>query len=328
MEKMTPPITALRPRLKTPVLLIVFNRLDTTKQVLDAIREAKAPRLYIAADGPRGHVTGEDSKVRAVREYVLSHIDWDCEVKTLFRENNLGCKYAVSGAINWFFENEEMGIILEDDCLPSQSFFFFCSELLERYKNDVRIWQISGANLLENRIKLSTSYIFSRYGGIWGWATWARHWHKYDIHMISWPEKKMDQRWLRSVTETEVEINIRKKRFDNVYYQNFNTWDYQWIYTKLLANGLSIIPRRNLVKNIGFGADATHTATLNHVMGLERKEMEAVLIHPDHVGCNPSYENLYSRTYFVENTAYCRILRKVRRTINDLFFRPFSAGCN
>ncbi|MFP4332877.1 MAG: hypothetical protein ACLFQJ_06210, partial [Campylobacterales bacterium] len=143
--------------LKTAVLFLVFNRLDTTKQVFEAIRQAKPPRLYVAADGAREAKEGEDQKVKAIREYILQHIDWDCEVKTLFREKNLGCKIAVSSAITWFFENEEMGIILEDDCLPSQSFFWFCEELLERYKDDMRIMMVSGYNKVQ-RYNQQNSY--------------------------------------------------------------------------------------------------------------------------------------------------------------------------
>ena len=129
--------------LNTAVLFLVFNRPDTTRQVFEAIRKAKPPRLYVAADGPREDHPGEDEKVREIRDYVMNNIDWDCEIKTLFRDKNLGCKYAVSGAITWFFENEEMGIILEDDCLPSQSFFWYCEELLKKYKDIDTIMHIN-----------------------------------------------------------------------------------------------------------------------------------------------------------------------------------------
>jgi len=139
VDNFTPP----KP-LETAVLFLVFNRLDTTKQVFEAIKKAKPPRLYIAADGARKNIDNEDKIVQDIRNYLISNIDWECEVKTLFREKNLGCKYAVSGAIDWFFENKEMGIILEDDCLPSQSFFWFCEELLNKYKDDKRIFLISG----------------------------------------------------------------------------------------------------------------------------------------------------------------------------------------
>ena len=146
--------------LKTAVLFLIFNRLDTTKQVFEEIRKAKPPRLYIAADGPRENKEGEKEKVGAVRKYVLENIDWNCEVKTLFRDKNLGCGKAVSQAITWFFENEEMGIILEDDCLPSQSFFWFCEKLLKKYNKEKRIMLITGTSYLFNEIERKEDYFF------------------------------------------------------------------------------------------------------------------------------------------------------------------------
>src|SRR4030042_6453503 len=150
-------------KLTTPVLFLIFNRPDTTEKVFDEIRKAKPKKLFVAADGPRQDKQGEKEKVGRARQIVIDGIDWDCEIKTLFRDKNLGCKVAVSSAINWFFENEEMGIILEDDCLPHQSFFRFCGELLEKYKDDERIMVISGENLLFGRKRTNYSYYFSRY---------------------------------------------------------------------------------------------------------------------------------------------------------------------
>ena len=168
--------------LNTAVLFLVFNRLDTTKQVFETIRQAKPQRLYIAADGARASRVGEAAQVQAVRDYVTSHVDWECEVKTLFREQNLGCKYAVSSAIAWFFENEEMGIILEDDCLPDPTFFNFCQELLARYRHDQRIGVISGDNFQFGHRRNDDSYYFSKYVHIWGWATWRDRWvNSYDV---------------------------------------------------------------------------------------------------------------------------------------------------
>ena len=165
--------------MKTPVLFLVFNRPDTTKQVFEAIRQAQPPRLYIASDGHRSDREGEWEKVKTVRDYVVNNIDWDCEVKTLFREKNLGCRIAVSTAISWFFENEEQGIILEDDCFPDQSFFPFCEELLWKYQDDKRIMMITGTNSLGTWKSELQSYHFSIYGSIWGWATWKRAWNLY-----------------------------------------------------------------------------------------------------------------------------------------------------
>ena len=157
-------------KLETPVLFLVFNRPDTTAQVFEAIRQAKPPRLYVASDGAREDKEGELEKVKQVRE-IVSQVDWNCEVKTLFRDKNLGCKIAVSSAIDWFFEQEEMGIILEDDCLPHPTFFRFCQELLERYRDDERIGMISGNNFQFGRKCTDYSYYFSMYSHIWGWAS-------------------------------------------------------------------------------------------------------------------------------------------------------------
>jgi len=174
--------------LRTPVLFLVFNRLDTTKKVFQVIKKAKPPRLYIAADGPRETKEGEAERVKAVRDYVMSNMDWECEVKTLFREKNLGCGKAVSEAITWFFENEEMGIILEDDCLPTQSFFWFCEELLIRYKHEEKIMQINGSSFLPN-IDIKESYFFSKYNHIWGWASWRRAWKHFHMQYPNWEDR-------------------------------------------------------------------------------------------------------------------------------------------
>ncbi len=244
--------------LSTAVLFLVFNRPDVTKQVFEAIREAKPPRLYVAADGAREDKNGEAEKVDKVREYITSSIDWDCKVRTLFRKTNLGCKMAVSGAIDWFFENEEMGIILEDDCLPSQSFFWFCEELLEKYKNDMRVWHIAGNNFHFGwKRDKDYSYYFSYYGSIWGWATWKNKWKHYDVGMKNYDEIK-SKKYLWDLFGNKEEVNFRISNFEQIK-KGLDTWDYQWVYTKFINCGLSIVPEVNLVGNLGFGGDATHT---------------------------------------------------------------------
>ena len=248
--------------LKTAVLFLVFNRLDTTKDVFQAIRQAKPPRLYIAGDGARADNDSDGRNVKAVRDYIMQNIDWGCEVKTLFRDSNLGCKYAVSGAITWFFENEENGIVLEDDCLPSQSFFWFCEELLESYKNDMRVWHISGNNFQENIQRGDASYYFSQYNHIWGWASWANRWSMYDVEMKSF-ELFDSQKKIYSVFGAKDIQNYWLSIFRKVYLGQIDTWDYQWTYTVLANSGLSILPNKNLISNIGFGMDATHTKDLD-----------------------------------------------------------------
>lgn len=262
--------------LNKPVLFLVFNRINTTKQVFGAIREAQPPRLYVAADGARQNHPGEQSQVDAVRNYVVENIDWDCQVKTLFRRQNLGCKYAVSGAIDWFFDNEEMGIILEDDTLPSQSFFLFCQDLLERYTYDERVMKISGFNELEGFNQDDSSYIFANFGSDWGWASWRRSWKYYDVEMSDWPNLKRTK-----MNKYYPFTKKRNKIFEKTYQNEIDTWDYQWHFAINKNNGLTCIPHQNLVENIGFGSGATHTRQADSSrQAANRKEIELPLIHP------------------------------------------------
>lgn len=276
--------------LKTPVLFMVFNRLDPTKQAFEVIRQAQPPRLYVAADGPIESRDGEAEKVQAVREHVMKNIDWDCEIKTLFREKNLGCKYAVSSAITWFFKNEEMGIILEDDCLPSQSFFWFCEELLVKYKDDERIGQICGFNPL-GLYKTECDYFFSKYGSIWGWASWSRAWKYYDPDMKYWPSVR-DSNIFFDLIDSKKEAKWRKRIFDNVYNKNIDTWDYQWSFAKLLNSFLSINPTKNLILNIGFGKDATHTKGSFNAKFRPIFEIK-LTTHPDYILRDKFYDRLF-----------------------------------
>lgn len=245
--------------LKAPVLFLVFNRPDTTRQVFEAIRKAKPPRLYVAADGPRQGRVGEAEKVAEVRE-IAAQVDWKCELNTLFREKNLGCKYAVSGAITWFFEHEEEGIILEDDCLPDPSFFTYCNELLAHYRNDPRVMCISGDNFISGVWQPTTSYYFSHYVHIWGWATWKRAWQHYDVEMEDWKKTKRKTDFLKKcLPHAPQSIGSWKLLFDKVSSGGIDTWDYQWVYACWKQQALSCMPNVNLISNIGFGEGATHT---------------------------------------------------------------------
>ncbi len=267
--------------LKTPVLFLVFNRPDTTKQVFEEIRKAKPPRLYIASDGPRENKEGEKERVEAVRKYVLEHIDWDCEVKTLFRDKNLGCGRAVSQAITWFFENEEMGIILEDDCLPSQSFFWFCEELLERYKDDERIGMISGFNYGYTNRLIKYSYYFSKYPMIWGWASWRDRWLNCDLNMNNLYEVELTKQLLLIFDNKKYKekMNILKAVKEN----KIDTWDYQWSFNLYINNQLTIIPKNNYIINIGFGYNATHTKSGNCYERVKNENIKIDFVHPPYL---------------------------------------------
>ncbi len=276
---------------QTPVLFLVFNRPDTTIQVFEKIREQKPKRLYIAADGARAGNVNDARKCTEVLE-IVNGIDWDCEVKTLFRERNLGCKIAVSEAITWFFENEEMGIILEDDCLPDATFFPYCAELLHKYKDDEKIAGISGSNLLNYKPIDGASYFLSKYLVIWGWASWRRTWHAYDLEMKKWPEIKAGP-LLKSISDGNPYFeNHWKQTLDIAYNGEINTWDYQFLFSYIIKNQFACIPAINMVSNIGFNEEATHT-TNEEVMhsNLQTVEMPFPLKHPS----KPTRAIIYDR---------------------------------
>ena len=290
-------------KLNTPVLFLVFNRLDTTKQVFSAISEAKPPRIYIASDGAREGVVGEKEKVEAVRKYILENINWDCEVKTLFRDKNLGCGRAVSGAITWFFENEEQGIILEDDCLPSQSFFYFCEDLLTRYKNDNRIGQISGFNFGFRSNNFKYGYFFSIYPSIWGWATWKNRWSNYSFNFEDLDEVIENKQLLLFFKKNN--LNNRVKIFKDVSSGLIDTWDYQWSFSLYKNNQLSVIPSINYIKNIGFGPSATHTTGDNPYKDIEFFNKNN-FNHPKYIVQLPLFNN-----YIFKSKSYLSRILKI-----------------
>lgn len=231
---------------RTAVLFMVFNRPDITKQVFESIRKAKPPRLYVAADGPREGREDEVKYVERVRK-IATAVDWPCEVKTLFREKNLGCKKAVSSGITWFFEQEEQGIILEDDNLPDPSFFIFAEKMLEKYKEDKQVWQICGNNPKNPGLK-SFEYFLSKIPSCWGWASWRDRWSHYDTNMKYWNEKS------QLVIHDKVPRHVYRD-YKNCFKQTklglVDTYDYQWTCLILINNGFVIKPYANLISNIG-----------------------------------------------------------------------------
>ena len=235
--------------MNAPVLFIVFNRPDTTEKVFKAIRSAHPNKLFIAADGPRPDVPGETEKVKEVRR-IVSEIDWQCDVKTLFSDKNLGCQIGVRNAIDWFFEQVEEGIILEDDCLPEPSFFSFAELMLERFRNDSRMMMVAGTNFLFGERKGRESYFFSRYYAIWGWATWRRAWQNYERDWNKW-ENVSRNNVLKSLYHDEDICRLYNKHFTAFDNHTVDTWDIPWTLTCMINYGLSIVPVNNLISNIG-----------------------------------------------------------------------------
>lgn len=286
--------------LNTPVLFLVFNRPDTTRQVFEAIRKAQPRQLFVAADGPRPDKPGEKEKCEEVRK-IATAVDWDCELKTWFRDENLGCGRGPAAAITWFFEHVEQGIILEDDCLPDNSFFFYCEELLSRYRNNQDIMLISGLNLFDKR-NLKTSYFFSHYAGIWGWATWKRAWEKYDYNLNAWRDNSI-RRQVLDFFENKIQREYYQNIFERTFRKdNVTWWDYQWLFARIYQRGIGIIPQKNLITNIGFGAGATHTTDKSSFQAsLVRKEINFPLQHPARIVIDRNYDEAWVREIWKMN---------------------------
>jgi hypothetical protein len=293
-----------------PVLVLGFNRPDTTQRVLESLRPVRPGAIYFAVDGPRAGRQGENAQVAAVRR-LADTIDWDCDVQTLFREKNLGCKTAVSEAINWFFDNVEAGIILEDDCVAHPSFFPFAAELLERYRDDDRVLMISGDDFQLGRRRSEYSYYFSRYTHIWGWATWRRAWRLCDHRMSRWPELR-DQGWLLDMLKDRVAVDYWTRVFDDTFAERNSSWAYRWTFSAWVNDGLTVLPGVNLVSNIGFGGLATHNRNRsNRLAALPTEAMRFPLRHPLDVVRDKNADEFTQQTIFVPSPWWTRAAKAV-----------------
>lgn len=261
-----------------PVLLIIFKRPEHTRRVLGAIRQVKPSTVLVAADGPR---TADEALRCAQTRDVIASIDWDCTVLKNYSDENLGCGIRVYTAIDWALSQFEDLVILEDDCIPNPSFFPFCEELLEHYRNDERVMHISGNNFQAVQPSTSYGYYFSKYTHAWGWATWRRAWKHFDWSLRQWPELKsrgMVQVWCDDPPEQKYWTEI----FDRMHEGAPDVWDYQWNCSCWAQNGLTIIPAKNLVSNIGVGPDATHTKDASPYLNRPTFSMGKV-VHPPFV---------------------------------------------
>jgi len=264
---------------QSAVLFIVFNRPGTTSRVFEAIAAAQPQRLYIAADGPRAGKLNEAALCDEVRA-VASQVNWPCQVQTLFSDHNLGCKEAVSSAISWFFEHEEEGVILEDDCLPAQSFFSFCDELLERYRHDTRISMIGGSNLQQGKVWGQASYYFSTMTPIWGWASWRRVWNSYDKELSSYHEPEIT-RQLAPIMPNKYLLESWIQHFRDLKAGKIDTWDLQFAFINYFNHRISAVPNQNLITNIGYGELATHTTSTDSIYAaIPIIEITQPLVHP------------------------------------------------
>jgi hypothetical protein len=272
-------MTTDAPECKTPIVLIIFNRPEHTEAVFRRIAQVRPAELLIVADGPRPDRLGESALCQRARQ-IVTQADWPCKILTNFAEANMGCGKRVISGLNWAFEHVEEAIILEDDILPDLSFFRFCDEMLERFRNDSRISMITGFNIVQDHLQTPWSYFYSQLSHLWGWATWRRSWVRYDEHLSEWPAIKAAG-IMREIFERPKECRYWVEVFDVMHKgASVDTWDYQWVYTNLINHSLAVTSGTNLVENIGFGPGATHTLRAEDVPPITAGTLSFPLIHP------------------------------------------------
>jgi len=288
-------------RVDVPILFLIFNRVEQTRIVFEEIRKHQPKKLFIAADGPRETVKGESLQCSLTKDVVLNGIDWDCEVMTLFRDTNLGCGKAVSSAIDWFFDHVEEGIILEDDCLPDSSFFTFCRELLDKYRDNEEVMHLSASNFQQGINRGDGSYYFSRLAHIWGWATWRRAWKKYDFTLN------------RYHNHSTIDLHPRfRSLVKQVQNGSLDTWDVQWTMSVWWSNGFAITPKTNLVKNIGYGdKNATHTKA-SPPKWVRRMQHGCIdnIVHPKEIQIDKEADDFTLRTVYYES-----LIKKITKKV-------------
>ena len=241
---------------KNPVLLIIFKRPEQTKRVFDEIRRARPPRLYVAADGPRPNRAGEQEACSMARE-VVTLVDWQCDVRTLFHSRNFGSAEAIPTAVDWMFSTEKQGVVLEDDCLPCEDFFSYCDQLLDRYEHDDRVWWINGSNFGLDVLEDSKGYAFSWYAASWGWASWRRAWEHFGSCRQAGFLPEVKKRFPTDIGNSFLRRTYWRLMTDYAY--QVPNWDYRWLFTCWVHGALACVPAANLIRNIGFGSDSVHT---------------------------------------------------------------------
>jgi hypothetical protein len=278
------------------VLFILFNRPETTQKVFDAIRIAKPSRLYVAADAPRTGIGSDDEKCEAARA-VTENIDWPCQVKRIYQDHNLGCSLGPRSAFDSFFTEEKEGVILEDDCVPHPDFFRFAQTMLERFRDNKRIISVNGSNL-GYELTDGNSYSFSRFMNMWGWATWADRANTIDYSLTGWRAIEHPVWFLyRRLRQHPFDVDIGwykywQQKFDlTIESESATWWDWQWIWHQILHQQLSVVPAVNLVSNIGFHDEATHTRRPeNPAADLPVMPLPQPYRHPRNIEIDKKYE--------------------------------------
>ncbi|QKD83051.1 glycosyltransferase family 2 protein [Thermoleptolyngbya sichuanensis A183] len=307
--------------MKKAVAIIIFNRPDKTLKVLDKIRQAKPEKLFVIADGPRSENINDAKRCSQTRA-IIDQVDWECEILKNYSEHNLGCGKRVASGLDWVFSLVDEAIILEDDCVPHSSFFSFCEELLDRYRDDARVMSICGKNVQFGRNSTKFSYYFSRYAHCWGWATWSRAWKYFDYDMLNW-EMVKSENLLEDILGDSRSVGYWTSIFQSVYERRYQSasWAYRWLLSSWLQNGLSILPGVNLVSNIGFGEDATHTTTTSErsqYANMQTETMQFPLKHPPYLIRNRAADKFEQDTLFdpsLMTRARAKLLRMLGKKV-------------
>lgn len=274
---------------KAPVLFVVFNRPEKTRRVLQAIAAYAPEVIYISSDGPRENNVGDKENCANVQKLVNEGIDWPCRKEVLIHARNKGCKAAVSEAITWFFKHEPYGIILEDDCIPDVSFFDYAADLLRKYESDKRIFSVSGSNF-GYESGTPCSYSCSKYMNMWGWATWRRTANQIDYDLLEWKVKSKFSKKIFLIRHLALKhkdfdwgwLLYWEDKLDQIVTAKTDTWDFQWFYAQFKSATVTLYPAINLIQNIGFDAEATHTIN-NNYYPTQAASMLLPLVHPERI---------------------------------------------
>lgn len=274
--------------LDTPVVLTIFNRPDLTELVFQAIARARPRRLFVLADGPR---SPEEAELCARTRAVIDKVDWDCDVKLDVSEVNLGCRRRCASGFDWVFSQVDAAIILEDDCVPDPTFFRFCEEMLQYYRDDTRVMMVTGSNYLTTWKADRQDYHFSNFGSTWGWASWSRAWKYYDGLMKAWGDEEMKAR-IRDVLADDECYALQARRFDRIYADpgDRQSWDLPWSFTRLMHSGLTVVPAVNLISNRGFRPDGTSLTWIHPNANLPTAPMSFPIRFHDSVAVDRAYD--------------------------------------
>lgn len=305
--------------MKTPIVLIIFRRPETTLKVFDQIRQVKPSKLFVISDAPRTDKPDESEQCEKTRA-IIDYVDWDCEIVKHYADTNLGPFRCIASGLDWVFSQVEEAIILEDDCFPDLTFFRFCEELLDYYRNDQRIIAISGDNFQLGHQRTEDSYYFSRYTHSWGWATWKRAWKYADMEMKAWPQVR-EQNLLKLILDNDREVRYWDTMLQATYESKIVAWDYRWTLAAWLQNGLTILPNVNLISNIGFGEGATNTiSTKNPWINLPTESMNFPLQHPEFIIRDSMADKFTQDSVFKPNFKF-RLGRKLKKVFKNYKFQ-------